>query len=558
MDLNSTVAHRAVFRTQDDAALRTVRRITADWLRAKFGDAPSASGTHHLDDSTVLSSHTLHDRSGAEEALRIELREDRKAATWRTSVLARIGAELSFVAVNLEVFPNSAASLNAGRPRIISELTAALRRPADGPAQLTTNALLVPARGVDALISVLCDPDRRLPAVVAARPVRPDSLWSRRVEKALTESAGSASLFLLDGALAVDALRSAIGEAHRIAPGAVRTFLPEVDPAWPVDGARHRYITAARLHDPGDDAWKGIPRTVHRIAAEQPMPEQLLALAFPDETRRRRESRPQVAAAATASAVDLERLNQEVAELTELLDVADTALGDAEASRRLAERRVAAMENSLHQASTRWDDEVENHLHTLAELERAQAEAAELRARLVRQGKYEDAVVETAAPVVPRSFEELWMQLEGLPGLLVTAQRGLALALDSDRRAPSWAAKAWMGFRALSSYAQAAQGGFEGNFYQHCQAAPPGSAIFPVTQVSMTESSSTMRSWGHERMLPVPPSVDAGGVATMVAHLRLGRGGAYPRVHFFDDTKGSTGSVIVGYVGPHLTNALTN
>ena len=37
-----------------------------------------------------------------------------------------------------------------------------------------------------------------------------------------------------------------------------------------------------------------------------------------------------------------------------------------------------------------------------------------------------------------------------------------------------------------------------------------------------------------------------------------GEGLDCPRIHFMDNTKGTTGRVIVGYIGPHLTNTKTH
>ncbi|WP_186768227.1 hypothetical protein [Streptomyces qinzhouensis] len=122
---------------------------------------------------------------------------------------------------------------------------------------------------------MLGDPTRRMPVIVAAQPLRPSALWSDRLGQAMRQSVGAASLYALTGTEAVDAFRAAIEEYHRVAPGAVRTFLSEVDPAWPKDASRHRFLTVARMSDPRDGAWLGIARTVQRLSAETPLPEAL-------------------------------------------------------------------------------------------------------------------------------------------------------------------------------------------------------------------------------------------------------------------------------------------
>lgn len=45
----------------------------------------------------------------------------------------------------------------------------------------------------------------------------------------------------------------------------------------------------------------------------------------------------------------------------------------------------------------------------------------------------------------------------------------------------------------------------------------------------------------------------------MQAHLKIAsKGSISPRIYFLDDVKGVTGKLIVGYIGPHLTNRKTS
>ena len=57
-------------------------------------------------------------------------------------------------------------------------------------------------------------------------------------------------------------------------------------------------------------------------------------------------------------------------------------------------------------------------------------------------------------------------------------------------------------------------------------------------------------------------SVNAAGEIHMEAHLKIQTGGGptIPRVYVFDDTKGSTASIHVGFFGPHdlMPNTRTN
>ncbi|MGW2026681.1 hypothetical protein [Streptomyces decoyicus] len=560
MNLSSNpLAHRTILTVPyAENPFRSVRRISAQWLTSKFGTAPHTSGHHHLDQMSVLTNQAAYLADGGEHAIRIQLREDKPEATWRTTITAVAFEDFSaLLSVSLEAFPNGDATLTPGRPGLVRDLVRDLK-PTDGPVPLTLDAQNVNAEGIDRLIDVLCDPARRLPVLVAAKPLRADRLWPDRMKRAMPQCAGAAGMYLLSDTEAVDAFREAIGENHRVAPGAVRTFLTEVDPAWPKDASRHRFITMARMSDPHDQAWRGLARTVQRLSTEAPLPDALRTLSFPDGAGQRHREERKAALAAVRPSDELEVMRKDVGELTDLLAQADEELKEATRTAELSTRTVASMEEQLHAAVERADGDMEEALRALDDAERARAEADVLRRRLRDAGRYDDTVVVTQPPGVPDSFEELWERLNGFERVLVTADKSTVLELDEAERARVWAAKTWKALRALDSYAQAAQEGFNGGFYQHCTSDRPGAGTWSHKQFASSESETTMNKWGAERIFPVPEKVDPSRRAEMQAHLKLGsKGSTSPRVYFLDDTQGATGQVIVGYIGPHLTNTKT-
>ncbi|THA57112.1 hypothetical protein E6P78_31495 [Streptomyces sp. A0958] len=560
MPLSSTnpLAFRAVLTVpHTENALGDVRRLCAQWLGRKFGAAPLASGHHHLDDESVLTNQAAYLADGAEHALRIQLREDRDTATWRTTVTAAVFEDTSaLVSVDLEAFRNGDAQISPGRPGLIPDLVRDLK-PTDGMAPLALGPQDIRADDVDVLIDILCDPGRRMPVLVAANPLRADELWSRRMNKAMSQSAGFATLYLLVDPEAVDAFRLAIGEHHRVAPGAVRTFLPEVDPAWPTDGSRHRYITMARMSNARDVAWFGLARRIQQIAAEAPLPDALRHLALPDQAVQRRRVRED-ALAAVRPGDELTGLRADVAELKELLAQADEEIKEAVRTAELSARTVASLEEQRRVAVEQGRLDLEDAFAALDEAERARAEADVLRRRLREAGRYEETVVATPPPGAPDSFEELWERLGVFEGILVTADKDKALELDEGDRARVWAAKAWNALRSLDSYAQAAKDDFRGGFYQFCTSDRAGAVIWPLKQYASGETETTMQKWGRERIFPVPKALHDSKLMEMTAHLKLGsKGSTSPRIYFLDDTQGMTGQVVVGYVGPHLTNTKT-
>jgi hypothetical protein len=561
MDLNSNpLAHRTTLTVPHaENVFQDVRRIGAQWLTKKFGSAPFTSGHHHLDGLSVLTNQAAYLADGAEHAIRLQLREDKPEATWRTTITAvAFEDDSALVSVGLEVFPNGNAPLSPGRPGLVRDMVRDLK-PTDGSAPLTLSTQSVGAQGVDALVDVLCDPARRMPVIVAARPMRPDLTWSERIRKSMPNCAGAASLYLLEDTLAVDAFRDSIGEYHRVAPGAVRTFLTEVDPAWSKDASRHRFLTVARMSNPQDQAWFGLARTVQRLSTEAPLPEALRTFSFPDDAGLRHRAERQAALTSVRPSDELAGMRKDVEELRALLAQADEELKEAARTADLSARTATSLEEQLHAAVERADGEMEEALRALDDVERARAEADMLRRRLRDEGRYDDTVVVEQPPGVPDSFEELWERLDSFEGVQITADKSRTLELDEAERARVWAAKAWNALRALDSYARAAREGFNGGFYQHCTSDRPGAVNWPLKQLATAESDTTMNRWGTERIFAVPQVVDPSERKEMQAHLKLdSKGSTSPRIYFLDDTKGPTGQVIVGYIGPHLTNTKTN
>ncbi|MFI1201692.1 hypothetical protein ACH4VR_19935 [Streptomyces sp. NPDC020883] len=568
----STLAHRSVFAVPDaETLLDTIRWVSGAWLKKEFprSTVPLGTGQHALDETSLLLSQAAYDDDGAECATRIQLREDKTEATWRTTVTAvRSTTGGGMVSVDLECFPNAAQVFCASKPKLIRDLVAELE-PRDGLSQLSVNALCVTHDRVGPLVDVLRDPERQMPTIVAARPIQPDPLWSERVAGTMRNVAGDASTYLLWDLAAVDEFREAIGHDHRVGPGCVRTFLPLVDPAWAPDASRHRLMGSSRWTDPADQTWHGVAHRVHALALERPLPRLLSAVAFPDRVaeQHRQERRESMGKARLLTSVPTQRtgeqdeeLRAEVALLNGLLEQADKELSELGRGIELAERAGTSTRNQLQVIIAERDNEIEDHLTTLEALQQARAEADRLRLLLLRQGRSEE-VVEAAEslPGIPASFEELWDRLGELGNLTVTADSRIAFRLDEHPMSRTWAAKGWAALVSLDSYAAAARDGFQGGFYQFCTTPPAGAKPYPIKQVSMVESASTIEKYGHERLFPMP----GGERVEMQAHLKLAaRGRIAPRVYFLDEVKGtrdgSAGRLVVGYVGPHLTNMMTN
>ncbi|MEU6973335.1 hypothetical protein AB0A71_37560 [Kitasatospora aureofaciens] len=436
---------------------------------------------------------------------------------------------------------------------------------ADGPAAVHSAPRVITADEVDDLIDELCDPERRLPTVVASVPVNlPLDHWVQEVVRPLCRQLpGLANAYVLDPG-ARTGFNVAL-EYHTVYGGAVRTYLPEVDPASRQDGVRHPVLARGRIEQDLRGAAGLLAREPRRLAADQPLPPTLAAvpvLRVPPPQLRPAAERTTVAVpagagagagASTAAAVD--RAVDPVAELA--------ALAREEQQDR-AEQQARA-------------DELERVRHTLR-LERRDRgqtrEAHEVRLRTgtrgVLAGRHcsgpgavgrRGAAQSAGRPVKPETFTELLTRIGEFSLLTFTGDQKSALALDGLQCVGAgWARLAWDGLTALQEYAEAAvRGAAGGDFKQWCEHTPDGCHRFPPRKAVRGESRTVFShtKWKRERMLPVPECVDASRRAFMGAHLRIGGGRTAPRLHYLDDCSGS-GRIYVGYIGLHLTNTRTN
>ncbi|WP_405013243.1 hypothetical protein [Kitasatospora sp. NBC_01539] len=396
----------------------------------------------------------------------------------------------------------------------------------DGPAELADRPRLITPAEVDDLIDRLCDPARRLAAIVVSPPSAsaPEGWLTDQVQPVLRQLVGVASLFVLDHAALP--LFNVAFEYHKVYGGAVRTYLPEVDPASRADSARHHVLPRQRMEEDVRRAAALLAREPRRIAAELALPAPLDGvppMTLPPEARRPARPRPS----------------------------AEAQRPRTEESRRAARHRTARPPGRLCAAGGLVVPAPAGADRPPGALLTAPAEAEY--ARLARD-------VAAEKELVPGSFGELVHRFEEFPLLEFTGDEKETLALDGQPDGAGWARLTWDGLTALQEYAHAAvQGQAGGDFKQWCEHTPAGCHHFPPRKAVRWESRTveSHAKWKRERMLPVPSTVDVTRRAFMGAHLRIGGGSTAPRLHYLDDCS-SSGRIYVGYIGQHLTNTRTN
>src|SRR6266576_2446710 len=261
------VGYRSIFslRHGQDAVQLTAEQFRS-WLALKgYGPVAVAPGVHEVAEHAQLVVTELHPRDGS-RSLRYRLTENSSAAEageWVTTVTVhRDGREDDWVWVDVNAPPSTSGPV-ASHERLVKDVDAAdawwtgvphmvratlsAADAHDGEMILSARPTLVTAADVDGLISAICDPGRRGNALVAAPiPDVPAPRMIDHVERLTRECVGLAGIYVLNSEAAAK-LEESFSPSHSVPLGAVRTFLPEVDPASAVDARRHRVLLARSI-----------------------------------------------------------------------------------------------------------------------------------------------------------------------------------------------------------------------------------------------------------------------------------------------------------------------
>lgn len=533
--------YRTAFEIRMDLpeAAAQVRGQLRSWLRGKGYDVEQFDARR----TTIGPGVTLFYVS-INSATGWQLRERRDQLTWVSTVAVTGGEgspDTSWVSLSVEPIGPGCATVTPDPPNLVKLLLEAFVA-YDGEALLAAHPTPTAEQQVEDLLDVVCSPERRLPVVVAAPPVDADfPVWQQVVASITRDLPGLASVYTLQPG-AVDPFNEGIGSTHGVGPGAIRTYLPDVDPAIPEDAVRHRVLGRRRIETEPGRARRALAALPRRLAASS-LPTQAergLNLSLRDFTRHR-----------SAPAVPAQRppRGAEVAILTDLLETADE-------NERQLKRYIASLEEQL--------------VDLAAELEVARDDVASrddniraLRRRLIVADRYADAYTPAEERTeLPKSFSDLLARMgELVPFVMFTGDQEACLDLDDQPQNSTWAQTAWQALLALRDYASATRrGSFHRDFREWCRSPEGDGRTFAPGKVVMGESETVRgnKRLASMRTLPVPVQVDPAGQVFMGAHLRLGQSGTVsPRLHFHDASV-SHGTVYVGYIGRHLKNTRTS
>ena len=624
------IGYRSIFslRHGQDAVRLTAEQFRS-WLALKgYGSVAVAPGVHEVAEHAHLVVTELHPDDGS-RSRRYRLTEDSSAGEWVTTVTVHSdGVEDDWVWVDVNA-PPSMPGPPASPERLVKDVDAAdawwtgvphlvrvilsAADAHDGEMILSSRPTLVTVADVDSLISAICDPGRRGTALVAAPiPDVPVPTMIGHVERLTRECVGLAGIYLLDTGAAAK-LEESFAPSHSVPLGAVRTFLPEVDPASAVDARRHRVLLARTIAEqaPGKLAHL-LGRANRSRALNLPLPshvaqvDRLLSREEPAAVLRAIQATPpdpfarapgdgaagpapagQAATTAVREvAIAGELLTSLVSEFRSGASHADVPGGPDDMTARFREllaegrgvlrghreisRRLAALQDMLEEVEddrdlvrARLEDEQLDHAETQAELLKAKLELDRLRGILSRSGRIDQTRAAVAAAQSPGSFAELLERFDEhvLSFVIFTGDPKNALELDDFDPLGTWAAKSWDVLRVLDGYAAARRRGeFSKGVHAYLSHTPPGRPGYPPGAHSTQESEPVERSprLRKLRVFPVPRNMHPDGAIFMDAHFKIARKGLVsPRIYYHDDAS-RTGKIYVGYIGKHLPNAHTN
>ncbi|WP_030172372.1 hypothetical protein [Spirillospora albida] len=556
--------YRSVFHTglPADEAFSVAEQQIRSWLGHKHLDQEAFDrGAARVGPDGQLMLVLARNTPDGAQTKRWQLREPRAEGTWVSTLTvhgpgrSRDGVR-SWFWLDIELLAPPAGEPDEdvppkpkrpGVPQLVRGLLDVLDA-RDSLTLLREKPILVRPPDIDALIHVVCDPERRMPVIVAsAHPHRDFETWRGTVEHATRFTAGLAGLYLLDPH-ATEQFNREIGDTHGVWGGGVRTYLPDADPASADDSLRHRVLSSKWIEDGQNRTRVLLAGLPYRLSSEALLPRPLAGLsrALLSDASLGLGSPPSRAPESEARPEDVEKLRENLEAALELV---------AEAEK--TEEKLARRNDELIALSAEFDA-----VNQRAEFLRDQVKT--LRRLLVRAGRAADAHAPADERTrLPATFAEALDRLEKeLPRVVFTGDLDHPLELDERPSASSWAQTAWQAMRAMNDYAEAsAAGSFAGGFPAWCKNPPTGAHAISAGKVAPDESETVKndRKMRRARLLPVPEAVDASGKVFMGAHVRLGGGGGMsaPRMHYADDVKG-TGKIYVGYLGPHLPVKSTN
>jgi hypothetical protein len=525
--------YRALFNVEQPGFVGEAPQFAQEWVRWKLRrDDIVLVGDGEIErDERGVEARWWYAEDGGSSVFRAMVYEDRHddAEQVRTTFTAFGDGPQSWVLTDIERWATSSEAHPwvPHAPRIVGSLLEQLvcHR---GEFRLPRTYKFVGARDAAALARALADSGRELPVVVLSSSQREDlSTAKERAGELAKCLAGVAPIFLL-GRRAVSAFSretlKELGEGMDVYGGAIRIYNPGAGSATD-SPYRHRLVPFRRFEGRSSTiVTRLIAAPLLSRATETPPP--------PIWRERIREL--------------LESSGGDDAELLALYE-------EETQQRKLQLDELSALSIDLQE---RQDELEGENVELLGELDSLRGRVRYLQTQLAELDAQAAYVDFEPDPFVPDWCGEVVSEAQKRLDMLVIPDsvRAGAEALDEHANA-SWGRRAWSAFQALQAYGEAKQTEFAGDFMAYCERSD--GVKIPASWIGRHESKITKETarFRDLRTLPVDREVSSEGEIFMEEHIKIQQGGTpSPRIHYFDDTGGTTRKIHIGWFGDHLNS----
>lgn len=537
-----TVLYRALWSEplEGDAATRLeeLRRIVAEWVRPQRpSDEPFPLGEFHYPGF-----RNGRDRRGEHfdvpgRGFRFRTADQGELPTdvWRVDVRVLVddadggerpagdapasgGRSIHCLVENSLESDEPTSAVSIARPNVVGGLLKVMARAHLGTTTIMPLAVKAADMGVGNLVEHIRNPKRKLPVIVCTEPPEDNLGWEKYVEDIARRVQGIALVVMLSD----EEVREFRQEMKELSTwgGAIRIYSPGI--------VRNPYYPYRRIRQAPKFTGDSIVSYAAALSARRRIPEFFGLLS------------------------DAAMRNSETPELDNLRE--DLAV--AEAGWQQAEEAWEGLDSEL--ADLRDD------------LARCKSDLARLQGVLDANG----LIGEFYHGGFGAASEEGGLEeVDSFSAGIVCAQSGFSTYLviddscyddenihriDGSPNSGAWGAKLWNALKSLYEYAHdVAEGRWNsGGYWEWClNSGSPFVFGSPKKYVAMKESETVSNNarFRAARTFPVDREVDESGEKYMESHLKIAAGGGplIPRVYFYDDTRGPTGKIHIGGIGPH-------
>ena len=517
-----SVQYRAVWQDDRSDLIDTGRTVFQEWINSKNIELEIPTVGVINNDSYELRVDYVSEENI--EALRITLDETPDKQRWTTIVNWMTYGTKGWVWIDIEWVSDSISN----QPRIfapgLTTMLLNLRVPSTGYPNLGPHPLRVESEeDVDDLIKIIFDHNRSIPVIVFSVDQSSNIRYTRRVENVARRLAGCADIRMLTKQTQdqFDKLMAHIYMS--VFDGALRIYLPDID-AYNPQPWKHRYIRSRHLPD---DPLKAsdliVKRILPRIVTHRPpeIYDTTVRRLLAGQNRDWQELALDQDGVISELKEEIRRLGSELQEQKDEVWIAFETADDSE-------KEIGILQNSINK--------LENRLRML-----------DINPDVIEQeGEKIDP---------PSSCMEAIERAQILEHIVIHPDAAQDIdRMDQNEHFALWGKRIYRHLQSLDAYSEAKASGFKGSFWDWCQHSGNIHTV-PPKFIAMKESESVRKNQSQiiKRFLPIDKAVDPTGRITMEAHLKPIEGGGMqiPRIYFYDDTRGNTGKVHIGFIGPH-------